>query len=201
VRTALLLAAAACGSSKSTPATPDAAVDKSAACASTFGAGLTNAFGRLDGTILAVVEPGNTTCAMPNSTHVILEVTMNGDAYRMVANVLSTSSDPHVWLGEVDAPLPGKAWAEGWHPGEQLDYVSTLAVTKAQFTEADQAAAVARLDLLEIGAKVSVYATSQNSPNSAHLIHRNAANADGAIVLDPDTSPHYLLTAFPEQTF
>jgi hypothetical protein len=196
-----LLAAAACGSSKST-VTPDAAVDKAAACASTFGAGLTNAFGRLDGTVLAVVEPGNMTCAMPNSTHVVLEVTVNGDAYRMVANVLSTSNDPHVWLGETDAPLVGDAWAEGWHPGPQLDYVSTLHVTKTQFTEGDETAAVARLqDKLQIGAKISVYATSQNSPSSAHLIHRNATNADGAIVLDPDTAPHYLLTAFPEQSF
>lgn len=202
MRIALLLAVAACGSSKSTPGTPDAPADKAAACASTFGAALTDAFGRLDGTILAVVEPGNTTCAMPNGTHVVLEVTVNGAAYRMVANVLSTSNDPHVWLGEVDAALAGDPWAEGWHPGVELDYVSTLHVAKPQFTESDEAAAVARLDaMLEVGAKVSVYATSQNSPSSAHLIHRNATNADGAIVLSPDTAPHYLLTAFPEQTF
>ena len=48
---------------------------------------------------------------------VIIEVTANGAAYRMVANVLSTSSDPHVWLDEIDAPLAGDAWAEGWRPG------------------------------------------------------------------------------------
>jgi len=198
VRTALLLVAA-CGSSST--AKPDA-VDKAAACAESFGTALTNAFGRLDGTILAVVEPGNLKCSMPNSTHVVVQVTMNGAAYRMVANVLSTSTDPHVWLGELDAPLAGDAWAEGWHPGVQLDYVSTLHASKTQFTEADETAAVARLeDALAIGAKISVYATSENSPSSAHLIHRNAANADGAIVLSPDTAPHYLLTAFPEQTF
>src|SRR5262247_3992728 len=82
-------------------ASPDASTDKSAACASTFGTALTNAFGRLDGTILAVVMPGNMRCAMPNSTHVVLQVTTNGAAYRMVINVLSTSSDPHVWLDDV----------------------------------------------------------------------------------------------------
>jgi hypothetical protein len=69
------------------------------------------------------------------------------------------------------------------------------------FTQADQAAAVARLETdLVPGAKVSVYATSSGG-NSAHLVHRNATNEDGAIVLTPDSAPHYLLTAFPEQTF
>ena len=195
---AALIVLAACGSSAK--AVPDAAVDASA-CASTFGSALTNAYGRLDGTILAVVEPGNMQCAMPNSTHVVLEVTMAGAAYRMVVNVLSTSSDPHVFLDELDAPLAGDAWAEGWHPGVQLDYVSTLAVTKAMFTQADQAAAVARLETeLVPGAKISVFATSSGG-SSAHLVHRNATNEDGAIVVTPDTAPHYLLTAFPEQTF
>ena len=195
---AALIVLAACGSSAK--AVPDAAVDASA-CAATFGSALTNAYGRLDGTILAVVEPGNMQCAMPNSTHVVLEVTMAGAAYRMVVNVLSTSSDPHVFLDELDAPLAGDAWAEGWHPGLTLDYVTTLQVAKTAFTQADQAAAVARFESeLVPGARVSVYATSSGG-DSAHLIHRNATNQDGAVVLAPDTAPHYLLTAFPEQTF
>jgi len=204
-----LCALAACGSSS--PAAHDAAIDavdaapvpdgKASACASTFGNALTNSFGRLDGTILAVVEPGNMACAMPNSTHVVLEVTADGAAYRMVVNVLSTSSDPHVWLDELDAPLAGGAWTEGWHPGVQLDYVTTLQVAKAAFTQADEAAAVARLETqLVPGARVSVFATSSGG-DSAHLVHRNQTNQDGAIVLAPDTAPHYLLTAFPEQTF
>jgi hypothetical protein len=201
-----LIVLAACGSSGH--AVSDAAVDgavlpdgKASACASTFGSALTNAYGRLDGTVLAIVEPGNTVCAMPNSTHVVVEVTANGAAYRMVVNVLSTSSDPHVWLGEHDAPLAGDPWAEGWHAGVELDYVSTLAVTKAMFTQADETAAVARIEnALVPGAKVSVFATSSGG-DSAHLVHRNATNQDGAIVLSPDTAPHYLLTAFPEQTF
>ena len=107
-------------------------------------------------------------------------------------------------LDEVDAPLAGPAWAEGWHPDAQLDYVTTLGVTKSQFTEADEAAAAARIyDMLELDQPISVFATSSGPPqaDSAHLIHRNATNADGAIVLSPDTAPHYLLTAFDEQSF
>jgi len=208
-RFGLVLVLVAC---RDVPARPDSARadarpdtanpnDKSANCASTFGTALTNAFGRLDGTILAVVAPGNNTCAMPNATHVVLQVTTNGAAYRMVINVLSTSSDPHVWLGETDAPLASAPWAEGWHAGEQLDYVTTLGVTKTSFVEANQLEAVRRLDeAFVIGAHVSVYATSSGGA-SAHLVHRNLTNQDGAVVVDPETAPHYLLSAFPQQQF
>lgn len=187
---------------------PDSAFDappaKAAHCAATFGAELTDAFGRLDGTVLAVIPPGYQGCAQPNSTHVVVQVMVNGAAYRMVANVLSTSNDPMVYLDEVAAPLAGPAWAEGWHPDAQLDYVTTLGVTKSQFTIADEATAAARIyDMLELDRTVSIFATSSGPPqaDSAHLIHRNATNADGAIVLSPDTAPHYLLTAFAEQSF
>lgn len=206
---ALLLLLLACrpvephlASDGSTADAPVDSGDKSAACASTFGDALTNAFGRLDGTILAVVKPGNQTCSMPNRTHVVLQVAANGAAYRMVINVLSTSSDPHVWLGETQAPLAGGAWSEGWHPGVQLDYVATLGVSKAMFTESTMTPAVARLnDALAIGARVSVFATSSGGA-SAHLVHRNRANADGAVVIDPESAaPRYLLSAFPQQQF
>ena len=179
---------------------PDA--DKSAACAGTFGNALTNAFGRLDGTVLAVVNPGNDRCPMPNGTHVVLQVVTNDAAYRMVINVLSTSSDPHVWLGETQAPLAGGAWQEGWHPGVELDYVTTLDVTKAMFTESTMTPAVARLnDALVVGTHVSVFATSSGGA-SAHVVHRNLPNADGAVVIDPESAtPRYLLSAFPQQSF
>src|SRR5450432_3829778 len=113
---------AACGSSAATPdavvtdGTPAKAVD----CAASFGAELTNAFGRLDGTLLAVIPPNFQGCAQPNSTHTVVQVMVHGAAYRMVVNVLSTSNQPMVYLGETDAALAGGAWAEGWHLGYQL---------------------------------------------------------------------------------
>jgi hypothetical protein len=179
---------------------PDA--DKSGACATTFGSALTSAFGRLDGTVLAVVNPGNQRCPMPNGTHVVLQVITNGAAYRMVINVLSTSSDSHVWLGETQAPLAGGAWAEGWHPGVTLDYVTTLGVSKSTFTESTMTPAIARLnEAIVVGSRVSVFATSSGGA-SAHLVHRNLTNADGAVVIDPESAtPRYLLSAFPQQQF
>ncbi len=214
----LFLLLAACGSRPTTDAsggvdavadldgaTADvASVDKSAACASVFGAELTNAFGRVDGTVLALVPPTNLTCPLPNATHLTLQLMMNGAVYRMVINVQSTGAESRVFLDQLDAPLAGSPWAEGWHPGAQLDYVATLGVTSAAFEPHAQAETVALIsDQLQLGARVSVFATSSGgaTANSAHLVHRNKPGADGAIVISPDTSPHYLLFRFSEQAF
>ncbi len=176
-------------------------------CAATFGKALTSAFGRLDGTLLAVVTPTDTQCAQPNSDHLIVQVKVNGAAYRMVVNILSTVAgvDPRVLLDEVEAPLPSPAWSEGWHPGVTLDYVTTLAVHSDDFTPYEMNALVTRVsERLTLGAPISVYATSTGGTkaDSAHLIHRNQAGKDGAIVVDPQgAKPSFLLFHFAEQTF
>jgi len=214
--TVLLLVMASCGG-EGTPATQDAGPDavaadaagddggKAAACASTFGGELTAAFGRIDGTVLAVVGPADTQCAMPNDDHLVVQVTMHGAAYRMVVNVLATGASPDVFLTEVDAPLAGGAFEEGWHPGYALDYVATLGVHADAFTPHPMAELVALVtDAITVGAPISVYATSSGGTyaHSAHLVHRNDPNEDGAIVLRPDTgTPRYLLFRFGDQTF
>jgi hypothetical protein len=175
-------------------------------CASTFGAELTNAFGRIDGTLLAVVTPQDTQCAQPNNDHLIIRVTMNQKAYRMVANVLSSGADTKVRFGELQHALPEPAWSEGWHAGVALDYVSTLGVhSTAGFLPYEMNALVAQVsDRLTLGAPISIYATSAGGAkaDSAHLIHRNATNKDGAIVIDPKgAAPRFLLFHFADQTF
>ena len=178
-------------------------VDKSATCASTFGAALTDAFGRLDGTVVAVVPPGDPKCAVPNATHLVIQVMMNGAPYRMVVDVLSNRAPVDVLLYEIDAPLAAGAWAEGWHAGVLLDYVTTLNVHSASFVATPEADLVKKItNEIDLGAKISVFSTSAGSPSSTHLVHRNLANADGAIVLRPDSAnPHYILLRFSEQTF
>jgi hypothetical protein len=212
-----------CGTSPASPApavAPDAApmdaasmdvatisdapgdVDKAAPCATSFGANLTNAFGRFDGTVLAVVPPDDQACTLPNSTHLVIQLTSAGVAYRMVVDVLSSSGSPDVLFDELDAPLAGP-WVEGWHPGVMLDYVTTLGVHSPAFTAMQEASLVATISAeITLGAHLSVFATVDGEPNSAHLVHRNLTNADGAIVVRPDSaSPHYLLMRFSEQTF
>ena len=182
-------------------AAPD--VDKSATCAATFGSSLTDAFGRLDGTVLAVVPPNDQACALPNSTHLVLQVVMNGEAYRMVVDVHSTSNVPDVLFDEIDAPLADGAWSEGWHAGVALDYVGTLGVHSDAFTSMSMDDVVAKITSeIDLGAHVSVFATSAGEPNSAHLVHRNLTNQDGAIVVRPESgTPHWMLIRFDEQTF
>ena len=182
-------------------------VDKSAPCATTFGSALTNAFGRLDGTVLAIVPPNDQACALPNSTHLVIQVTIAGVAYRMVVDVVSdqlseAGSDDDL-LYEINAPLAAGPWSEGWHPGVALDYVTTLAVHSTSFAPIAEGALVDRITSeIALGAHISVFATSDGEPNSAHLVHRNATNADGAIVIGPDsTNPHYILLRFSEQSF
>ena len=55
---------------------------------------------------------------------------------------------------------------------------------------------------LKVGDPVSVYGrSSAGRPESAHLIRRNAADHDGAIIVSPTTSPRFLLFHFDNQTF
>ncbi|MEO8874705.1 MAG: hypothetical protein ABI461_03880, partial [Polyangiaceae bacterium] len=67
----------------------------------------------------------------------------------------------------------------------------------------DTASAVtAATAALTLGAHVSIYATAQGENDSAHLVHRNLTNQDGAIVVNPeDASPTWVLFAFSNQTF
>ncbi|MCW5807229.1 MAG: hypothetical protein KIT31_33035 [Deltaproteobacteria bacterium] len=181
---------------------PDSSVDKSAGCVSSFGNALTTGFGRLDGTLVAVVPPGST-CPRPNSTHLILEVRQNNQVYRMVAAVISDVGDPVMALAERDAALSGPAWQEGWHLGVPLDYVATLGVHRLDFAPAPKQDLVDAIDRAAvIGGRVSVYATVEDQHDSAHLIHRNQSNKDGAIVFGADgPSPHYFLLRFDNQLF
>ena len=137
----------------------DATVSLAAMCTDTFGSALTNAFGRADGTVLAVLRPTDQQCPRPNSTHVIVEMVFGGAAYRMVVNVQSTRGTPNVFFREHSAPLVGPAFREGWHPGVALDYASTLSLHAADFTELDPATVTERIAArFRVGAPVSIFA-------------------------------------------
>ena len=199
-----LLAACGGGSATSVDAPPADALDKSATCATTFGETLTASYGRLDGTIVAIVPPDDQACAMPNRTHLVIQILMGGLVYREVVDVLSNQGDPNVRLFELDHPLVGAPWADGWHTDAMLDYPSQLGLHATQFTPVAQGDLVTRItDELVLGAKISVYGTSETEHDSAHLIHRTTvANTDGAIVIDPDgASPHWLTMTFDEYVF
>jgi len=200
----LLLAGCGGGGAADAPdAAPDAPADPAAACATTFGTALPAGFVRVDGTVLAVVPAAHPTCARPNGTHVVVQVTVAGAAYRMVVNIASDRGDPDVRFGELAAPLVGPPWQEGIHTGIALDYVQTfnLHAGQAPFAPLAAAALSARLaELIPVGSRVAVY-SSGSGGDSTHLVHRNRANQDGAIVIGADTSPRFLLFHFADQSF
>ena len=186
-------------------AASDAAIDKAAACASEFGTALTKGFGRFDGTVVAIVQPKDQQCALPNSDHVILQVLGNGAVYRMVINIQSDfGEDPRVRYTQIDHALVGGPWADGWHVPAQLDYVGDLGVHKnangfSPFTLEELSLKIAAD--IDIGDRVSVFADTSGGA-SAHKIHRNLGGNDGAIVLRADSAnPKYLLFHFDTQNF
>jgi hypothetical protein len=213
VRCAALVLLVGCGGSSTGSPDPDSApadsaipdvmhLDKSAGCVSNFGNALSNGHGRLDGIVVAVLAPGNTSCPRPNDDHLILEVRTGGQVYRMVAAVESTFGEPKMAFASKDAALVGPAWSDGWHVGTDFDFVTDLDVHRLDFAPMpmfDLADAIT--GPIAIGAKISVFATVENSDDSAHLIHRNEVNHDGAFVIDPDGSPTYLITRFDNQLF
>jgi len=175
------------------------------ACASTFGAAFTNDFGRADGTVVAVVPPG-WQCPLPNGDHLVIQVSIDGGVQRLVVNVQSTIGDPRIRSRSIVAPLPAPAYAEGWHTGVTLDYPTTFGLhSDAGWDPLTLEQAATRIyDAVTVGAPLSVYATSSGGSfaASAHLVHRNGSNHDGAIVIDPTASQStWLLFHFADQTF
>ena len=104
----------------------DAAADASlplppGQCTGTFGSGLTNDYGRLDGVLQAYVKPGTANCPDQDNNHLILQVAMKGAIYEIAVNVLSDDGSD-VLTTSTNTQLVGGAYSEGWHTRASLDY-------------------------------------------------------------------------------
>jgi hypothetical protein len=179
------------------PASADDGTPTRQACTGHFGSGLTATHGRLDGYLVAIVRPGASGCNA-DSDHVHLQVRMGGEIYDVAVNVGGSSA---VLFREWDGPLDDGAWAEGWHPGDALDYVS-LGLHSDDFTTTAMDALTAEITAdLDDANHLSVFATGYGS-DGIHLVHRNGDGDDGAIVVDPlAATSRYLLFNFPDQSF
>jgi hypothetical protein len=178
-------------------APPDlATADAASACFTQFGAGMSAAFGRIDGTLLAVVTP--TDPCPHDDNHVILDVRMNGSVYELWVNI-GSDLDPMSTYSQ-SAALGAPAYSEGWHTDAALDYVQTFGLTSSAFTVTPPAGVIQQLAMLPVGEPISVYATGYG-PDGGHDIHRQATGQDGAVVLSPATAPRYLLYHFDTQSF
>ena len=167
-------------------------------CTSQFGNALTSVYGRLDGTLVAIVQPGGGPCNA-DSDHVHLQVKANGAIYDVAVNVGSTGGVDDVHTTTREKALP--AWSEGWHPGVLEDYVS-LGLHSADLTleTRDQLAAELTADLATVN-HISIFGTGYG-PDGAHLIHRNGQVHDGLIVTNPLSTPaHVRMFSFTDQAF
>ena len=172
--------------------------EKAENCATEFGSLFTKTNGRADGTLVALVRPSDQQCAMPNGSHVTVQLSIHGQVQRLVVSV------KEIAITTVSEPLLGPPYEEGWHADQSIDYWTDLGVHSTDFSSATMDETVdficAHLDL---GAEVSVFAYSDGEkPSSAHQIHRNDKYPDGAIVAHPTSkNPIYLLFRYEDQVF
>jgi hypothetical protein len=162
------------------------------ACTDTYGDAMTTDFGRIDGTIVAIVPSTAKTCR-GSATHVSLQIQVDGAIYNAALNIdgLETSLT-HAAVGD--------PFQEGWHPGGSFDYVTDLGVHADAFATTDEAALE---QMLAQANHVSVWETGYAN-FGGHLVHRTrgAAGTDGALVLSPlSSSPTYVVFRFADQTF
>lgn len=170
-------------------------------CTSNFGNALSSNFGRLDGYLVAIVQPMNGACNA-DQNHVHLQIKMNGDIYDVAVNVGEESGTQDVHSTTLEHGLPGPAWAEGWHTGAALvDYVSMgVHSTDMPLETAAGLASEITTDLATAN-HISVFATGYG-PDGIHLVHRNGHGTDGLIVTEPLSTPsHARLFSFSDQAF
>jgi hypothetical protein len=164
------------------------------ACTENLGHALTATYGRLDGYLVAIVPMGQHTCN-GDSTHVHLQVRMNGAVYDVAVNT-------DVLYTERDAPLPDGAWSEGWHTNVSLDYAKNFALHSAVFTTTTPADLQQKLETeLAQANHISIFATGYG-PDGVHDVHRHGYAQDGAIAIDPlSPNAHLLMFCFADQGF
>jgi hypothetical protein len=164
------------------------------ACTSTLGMGLSPDHGRLDGTLVSIVPEKGARCPS-DSTHLHLQVRMNGANYDIAVNLDG-------FEGEIDAPLPGIPFAEGWHP-MNLDYAQDLGLHSSALNVTTPATIRARVVAQLANANhISVFGTGYPGSDGAHLIHRKTTAHDGALVINPlGAKAHVIAFRFATDTF
>jgi hypothetical protein len=167
-------------------------------CTNTFGNALSTSFGRLDGTLVAVVPPGTHGCNSDRS-HLHLQVAANGGVYDVaIALVSELSGPPEVSVLQTHAPLGN----EGFHRGVRFSYTQDLGAHDTDFTGTPESTLETEVTaaLAQTG-RISVYGSGYG-PTGMHKIHRDHGDDDGALVIDPESdSPTFFAFHFATQSF
>jgi hypothetical protein len=163
------------------------------------GTGINTYHGRLDGYLSYVVPKGGSFSCNGDQSHVHLQVRMNGAIYDVAVDIGTFTGDANLY--EADMPLPGGAWAEGWH-NVGLSYTQ-LGVHSTQFTAEDPTALGQKIASELTGVNhVSVFGDSYTTHNGCHDVHYENGTLDGALVINPlSPTAHVLFFRFSTQTF
>lgn len=174
-------------------------------CTSHFGTALPSSgtFGRLDGYLVAIVAPGQTSGCNDDDSHLHLQIQMNGAIYDIAIDATDGQTQvDDVHTGTLDVAMPsGPAWAEGFHTGVTVDY-PTLGVHATALPLLSKAQIVTTLTAdLATANHVSIYTTTYGG-DGAHLVHRNGGGQDGLLVTQPLSTPSHLrMLSFSGQSF
>jgi hypothetical protein len=140
--------------------------------------------GRLDGTLVSIVQPGAHGCN-GDADHVHLQVQANGAVYDVAINVHDTLNPGNVALLARDGPELFPAWAEGWHANSRLGY-RNLPVSSTEFIALTPSALAQALttEFADVN-HITVYGNGYG-PTGMHDIHYVDGNQyDGAIITRP----------------
>jgi hypothetical protein len=170
-------------------------------CTASFGNGLTSAYGRLDGLLVAIVPPGTAGCHA-DATHLHLQVLLAGAIYDVAVNVGTDDATNDVHSAPLDRALADPPWSEGWHTAVATDY-ATLGVHAADMplhTRTENLGAL--ISDLATANHISIYATGYDTQDGAHLVHHNGGGHDGMVVTRPlSATAHARLFSFTSQSF
>jgi hypothetical protein len=207
---------AATGSDSGAPArdaSPDAAAEAeagpsdgtpsyTAACtplSAQTGTAINTKHGRLDGYLSYVVPQSGDSSCNGDSSHVHLQVRMDGNVYDVAVDIGMFTGDANLY--EADMPLPGGAWSEGWH-NLGLSYPG-LGVHSTQFTPEDPTTLGQKIQSELAGVNhVSIFGDGYTQDNGCHDVHYENGSEDGALILEPlSPKAHILFFRFSTQSF
>ncbi len=154
------------------------------ACTNAFGSALSMVHGRLDGTLVSIVQPGAHGCN-GDADHLHLQVQANGGVYDVAINVHDTLNPGNVALLARNGPELFPAWSEGWHPNSRLGY-RLVPVSSTDFVPLSPTALAQALtqEFANVN-HLTVYGNGYG-PTGMHDIHYVDGNQyDGAIITRP----------------
>jgi hypothetical protein len=155
--------------------------------------------GRLDGYLSFVVPQGGDSSCNGDDSHVHLQVRVNGTIYDVAVDIGTFTGDSNLY--EADMPMPGGAWAEGWHD-LGLSYPQ-LGLHSTQFTPEDPTTLGQKIQTELAGMNhVSIFGDGYTQGNGCHDVHYENGTEDGALIIEPlSPQAHIMFFRFSTQSF